>query len=103
MTPEPQVRWQKNPTLAWREIDGETVIISPEESVLHELNGTGSFIWRHVDGRRSVAEIAELLAAEYNVTRDAALADTEALLTQLASRKLLMPADEAKPKAAGRG
>lgn len=103
MTAEPQVRWQKNPTLAWREIDGETVIISPEESVLHELNGTGSFIWRHVDGQRSAAEIAELVAAEYDVACDAALADTAALLAQLASRKLLMPVDEAKSKGAGSG
>lgn len=107
MTQEPQAReggqprWQKNPILAWREIDGETVIISPEESALHELNGTGSFLWRHADGKRSAAELAELLAAEYEVTRDVALADTEALLEQLASRKLLMPVQETKREAAG--
>ena len=101
MTAEPRLCWQKNPTLAWREIEGETAIISPEESVLHELNETGSFIWRHVDGKRSVADIAALLGVKYDVTRDEALADTEALLGQLASLKLLIPADEAKPKAVG--
>lgn len=96
MTAELQVCWRKNPTLAWREIDGETVIISPEESVLHELNDTGSFIWQLVDGKRSVADIAELLAVEYNVTREEARADTEALLAQLASRRLLIPVEEAE-------
>ncbi|HVS88724.1 MAG TPA: PqqD family protein [Candidatus Acidoferrum sp.] len=84
--------WQKNSALAWREIDDETVIISPTENVMHELNDTGSFLWKNIDGRRTSAELAELLAAEYEVTPSAALADTEALLQQLISSKLLVPA-----------
>ncbi len=88
------IPWQKNPLLAWREIDGETVIISPRESVLHELNETGSFLWRQIDGRRSTAELAELLAAEYEVAAGEALADTEALLQELAARRLLLRAGE---------
>lgn len=84
--------WQKNPALAWREIDDETVIISPTESVMHELNETGSFLWKNIDGLRTAAELAAMLAAEYEVTPGTALADTEALLQQLASSKLLVPA-----------
>jgi hypothetical protein len=85
-----RVLWQKNPVLAWREIDEETVIISPTESVMHELNDTGSFIWKNIDGRRSAQEIASLLAATYEVTVDVALSDTEALLQELSSRKLVV-------------
>jgi hypothetical protein len=84
--------WQRNPALAWREIDDETVIISPTENVMHELNDTGSFLWKNIDGRRTAADLAALLIAEYEVTPGAALADTEALLEQLASSKLLVPA-----------
>jgi hypothetical protein len=84
--------WQKNPALAWREIDGETVIISPGNSVMHELNDTGSFIWKQLDGQRSAAEIAALLRAEYNVAPETALADTEALLELLAGQHLVLPA-----------
>jgi hypothetical protein len=92
--------WQKNPALAWREIDDETVIISPTENVMHELNDTGSFLWKNVDGRRTAEELAALLAAEYEVTPGAALADTEALLQQLISSKLLVPAAVATDGAA---
>jgi len=87
--------WQKNPALAWREIDEETVIISPTESVMHELNDTGSFLWKNIDGRKTAAELAAMLAAEYEVTPGTALEDTEALLQQLASSKLLVPAGTA--------
>ncbi len=84
------VFWQKNAALAWREIDDETVIISPEDSVMHELNNTGSFLWKNIDGKKSAAELAELLAANYEVTPDIALSDTQALLAEMSSRKLVV-------------
>jgi len=84
------VLWQKNPALAWREIDDETVIISPQDSVMHELNNTGSFLWKNIDGDKSAAELAELLAANYEVTPDIALSDTQALLEEMSSRKLVV-------------
>jgi len=82
--------WQKNPALAWREIDHETVIISPNDSVMHELNDTGSFVWKNIDGKKSAAELARLLFECYDVTLDVALADTQALLDEMATRKLVM-------------
>jgi hypothetical protein len=100
MSTTPNSPWQKNPALAWREIDDETVIISPTESVMHELNETGSFLWKNIDGRRTAAELAALLAAKYEVAPSVALADTEVLLQQLALSKLLVPAAPATGGAA---
>jgi len=94
MNSAPNGVWQKNPALAWREIDDETIIISPTESVMHELNDTGSFVWKRIDGRRTAADLAALLAENYDVTREVALADTTALLAELASRKLVVAAAE---------
>ena len=86
---------QKNPALAWREIEEETVIISPSDNVMHELNDTGSFLWRNIDGRRSAVDLAKLLVATYEVTEQTALEDTSALLAELLERKLVVPATEA--------
>lgn len=85
--------WQKNPSLAWREIDDETVIISPGESVMHELNDTGSFVWKNIDGQRKAEDLAALLVEQYEVTLETALADTLSLLEELSTRKLLLPAE----------
>jgi hypothetical protein len=82
----------RNPLLAWRAIEGEVVIISPQESVLHELNGTASFIWLQANGERGTLEIAELLAGEYDVAPEEALADTRELVVHLAEKRLLVPA-----------
>jgi hypothetical protein len=88
------VLWQKNPALAWREIDDATVIISPSESVMHELNDTGSFLWKNIDGHKSAEELAALLAENYEVTPDTALTDTQSVLEEMSSRKLLVPVSE---------
>ncbi len=88
-TPAPVV-WQKNPDLAWREIDDETIIISPHDSVMHELNDTGSFLWKNIDGKKSAAELAELLVENYQVAPDIALSDAQALLEEMSSRKLVV-------------
>jgi hypothetical protein len=95
--------WQKDPALAWREIDGETVIISPGESVMHELNDTGSSVWQYVDGQRTAAQIASLLSSEYEVTPEVALSDTESLLQQLAALRLITPAGAAGAAHGGPG
>ena len=84
------VVWQKNPDLAWREIDDETVIISPHDSVMHDLNDTGSFLWKNIDGKKSAAELAELLVENYQVAPDVALSDAQALLEEMSSRKLVV-------------
>ena len=90
MIPPAAVFWQKNPALAWREIDDETIIISPNDSVMHELNDTGRFLWKNIDGTKSAAELAQLLVENYEVRLDIALSDTQALLEEMSSRKLVV-------------
>lgn len=81
----------QHPNAAWRDLDGEVVIISPEDSVLHELNETASFLWKHATGKLTVAELAGLLAEEFEVDDATALADTQELVAHLAGKGLLAP------------
>ncbi len=84
-------RMVPNPILAWREIAGEVVIISPEDSVVHELNATASFLWKQMQCGRSVAELAEILAEEFDVDPKTARADTTALFASLEEKRLVVP------------
>jgi len=79
----------RNPKLAWREIDGEIVIISPEDSQVHELNETASLVWKYADGIRSCDEIAVKLAAEFDVALEAARSDVAQLVATLEEKRLL--------------
>ena len=86
---------ERNPKLAWREIDGEAVIISPEDSHVHELNETASLIWKHADGSHTVDEIASIVAAGYDVPLPLARADVSELIEMLGARGLLAAAEHA--------
>ncbi|MGB8543195.1 MAG: PqqD family protein [Candidatus Acidiferrales bacterium] len=85
----------RNPKLAWREVDGEMVIISPEDSQVHELNETASLFWKHAEGK-TLDELVERIAAEYEVARETARADLEELLAALGEKQLMFVAPEAK-------
>jgi hypothetical protein len=82
----------RNPKLAWREIEGEIVIISPEKSQVHELNETAALIWKQADGKSDAEQIAARLSEEYDVTREAARTDVNELLARLEEKDLLLVA-----------
>jgi hypothetical protein len=79
-----------------REIEGELIIvplaagIGDMEDELYSLNDTGKAIWRKLDGRRSLRQIASELALEYA----APVADIErsviGLVTELVRRKMVV-------------
>jgi hypothetical protein len=48
------------------------------------LDETAGFVLRRIDGRRSVRDIAQLVAAEYGVDIETATGDVAALIEQLA-------------------
>lgn len=79
----------RNPRLAWREVDGEMIIISPDGQV-HELNETATLVWKHAAGDKGFEEIADEMAAEYDVTLEEARADLAELLVALEHKQLLL-------------
>lgn len=83
-------------TQAGREmVAGDTLVVDCPTGTYRLLNGAAGFIWSHIDGARSVAEIAEALAREYDIDADAALGDTQAFLDDaLARGMLVMGSDE---------
>jgi Coenzyme PQQ synthesis protein D (PqqD) len=86
----------RNPQLAWREIDGEIVIISPEDSQVHELNVTAALVWKRADGEQTLEEIAAGMVSEFDVTHESARRDVAELIAQLAEKQLVTAAVEVK-------
>jgi hypothetical protein len=81
----------RNPRLAWREVDGEMIIISPDGQV-HELNETATLVWKNAAGDKGLEEIAGEMAAEYDVTLEQARTDLAELLVSLEEKQLLLVA-----------
>ena len=74
-TPHPQV--------AARVVDGSAVIVLADTGEVTVLNPVGTRVWELCDGSRSAREIAETIAAEFEVAPEQALQDVENFLKEL--------------------
>jgi len=54
----------------WREVDGEVVILTPDNKRLQVLNDVGSRIWTLLDGEHDVSSITAIIASEYGQQKD---------------------------------
>lgn len=80
-----------HPRLAARLIGGRALILDPHTEELRRLNDTGSFIWDRVT-RRSFDRDAllEAVVAEFEVDRETAAADLDALLAAFEDESLVV-------------
>jgi hypothetical protein len=69
-----------------RVVDGEAVLVLPEIGKVKVLNEVGGFIWSNVDGEKTVRQISELLAEEYEVGIPEAEEDVQTFLSGLEER-----------------
>ncbi len=77
---------------AWREVGGEMIVLDVSGRMVRGLNATGALTWELLDGRRSVSEVARVLAEETGAPEERVLADVCAFVVELADMGLLEPA-----------
>lgn len=78
----------RSPFLAWRIIEGEAVIISPQERELHSLNEVGTEVWKLADGSRTLTQIAHELTHTYDATLEEILPDVLAFAQALQEKEV---------------
>lgn len=71
------------------ELDDEAVLVHREQQNVRVLNGVGARIWALTDGQHSIADIALVIALEYEVSLVKAESDALAFCHDLAGRGLL--------------
>lgn len=79
--------------VAFRLIGDEVVIVDSRSSEMLTLNSTASVIWMHVTRGMPRDEIADVLAAEFDVTHGEALEDIAAFIENMISRGLILKPD----------
>ncbi len=69
-----------SPSVVTRKTGNEYVLVPVANNIadmdsVYTLNETGAFIWDQIDGKRTVAEIVELLLQEYEIDFESAKGD----------------------------
>jgi len=83
-------RPRRNPEVAFREYDGEAVVVLPSGAEISVLNPAGGLIFRLLDGTRTVDELVHEVCREFEVSREQAEEDVRAFLEELQGHRLLV-------------
>lgn len=75
---------------AARTIEGQAVVVTPRDSMLHTLNPVGSRILELSNGKNSVDSIIDAIVIEYDVGRATAEADVHAYVKELLAKGILV-------------
>ena len=95
MTPiTPDSIYQRSPSATHQSVAGEAILIDLNTGSYYSLNETGTWLWEHLDGKRTVGELATELAIACNIPDqvDAIQGDVIELLTDLTREKLVLQA-----------
>ena len=75
--------------VAWRNIDGNVIVVKPTEGVLYPLNSVATRIWLLADGTKRVADIIEILMTEFEAEADRIRQDALLFLAELEKASLI--------------
>jgi hypothetical protein len=84
-------RFRVAPSAHTRVFDGELVILDMAGGEYLALDAIGLRLWNALESGREIEQVAQEIAAEYDVTLEQARGDLEALAAELVSRGLLIP------------
>ncbi|GAB3855876.1 hypothetical protein GCM10028801_12170 [Nocardioides maradonensis] len=83
--------WVRDHDLNAVEMDGEIVMMGLEQGEYYAMRGVAASVWRHLARPRSLVELCDLVAEEYDVTAEGCRPDVAAFLGQLQNRRMVQP------------
>ena len=83
------IRYRQNRSIAWRDIEGEAVLIEPSDGTVIVLNGVGCRVWSLLEEPRSSTDITRRIADEYQQNEDDVSTDVSRFLLDLDRRGLV--------------
>lgn len=78
-----------NPDVAHREIEGQLLLLTPDDDVLYTLNGSGRLAWEMLTRGVGLGEIAARIAATYGIAVEDAGRDVAAFCAELERRGVI--------------
>lgn len=76
--------------IAHREIEGQLLLLLPDDSYLYTLNNSGQMLWKGLLAGRGRSELAKELCDHFGLDERQALKDVGAFLTQLKRKGILV-------------
>ena len=94
--PETDQLFQKNENFVFRQIDDETILVPIKDNLgdmgsIYNLNEVGAFIWKHLNGKASLADIKHMILDAFEVSEREADEDLSDFVNQLKEIDAIIP------------
>lgn len=81
---------QSSPNVVHQPVGDEAILINLDTGAYYSLNDTGTMFWQLLDGQRTIADCARLIALDYEAELELIQADLLELATALNKEGLLV-------------
>ncbi len=81
-------KYKRNENFVYRKIENETILVPIKNNVgdmscIYNLNEVGAFIWDHLDGEKTLNDILNMVADEFDVSDQDAEIDLQDYISDL--------------------
>jgi len=83
------LRYEPSPAIAYREIEGQVLVLLPRDPDLRTFNASAAFIWKRLARRTALPRIVDELAREFGIERARAEADVLRFVRDMTRQGLL--------------
>jgi len=88
--------FRKNENFVFRQIDDETILVPIKNNVgdmgsIYNLNEVGAYVWEYLDGEKTLFDIKNLVAGEFEVSLEDAECDLLEFVNQLEKIEAIQP------------
>jgi hypothetical protein len=97
--PEIDQVFQKNENFVFRQIDDETILVPIKDNLgdmgsIYNLNEVGAFVWKHLNGQASLADIRQMILGTFEVSEREADIDLSDFVNQLKEIDAILPVEQ---------
>jgi hypothetical protein len=91
--------FQKNESFVFRQIDDETILVPIKDNLgdmgsIYNLNEVGAFVWKHLNGQASLADIRQMILDTFEVSEREADIDLSDFVNQLKEIDAILPVEQ---------
>lgn len=78
--------------ISHREIEGQILLLRPDDHFLYTLNGSGKFIWQEIVRKRPVSGISKSLSKKFDIPEEKANKDVLSFVRDLEKKGIIIKA-----------
>ena len=85
----PEDIYKTTDEVTWRDVNGELVVLRLTSGEYYSFNSVGRLTWMSISEGKSIGEVVDTIASEYDVTLEQAESDVHSFVDGLLTNDLL--------------